>query len=257
MNNKRVLYLFIAMFTYLVIISFPTYLFTNDIDVIKGVELGLRLAYLVFIVLFSFLSPLRKRYTGKTRLTNLFLLLPLFFVAFMNIFYLGVVTRSSYESVFVQLTNDGERLTLILTLITVIITSIEEEFLFRYVVQRNLSMRHKMVRILVSSAFYAVSHVFIILYNGRGIINPWNLFSVLFAFGVGIILGILYEYTNNLTFPIIFNIIYSVCSCNDIYYKPELAQASTAYYLTISLFFVGAAVYILIFYFFMLKRENR
>ena len=257
MKSKKIFYLGIILTIYLLVISFPTYLFTKDMYVIKGVELGLRGAYLIFIILFSYFSPLRKMYTGKTRIWNLLLLLPLFFVAFMNLFYLGVVTGSSYESIFVQLQNDGEKISLVLTLLIVIVTAVEEEFLFRYVMQKNVTMAHKMVRILVTSAFFAASHFFIILYDGRGIINPINLISILLVFGIGIILGILYEYTNNLVVPITFNLIYSICSCNDFYYSPTIAHASYQYYITISLFSLGAAIYILIFYFFMLKRENR
>ena len=66
------------MLIYLIIICFPTYLFTNDLYVIQGVELGLRTAFLVFVILFSIFTKIAKSYTGKTRFSNLFLLLPLF-----------------------------------------------------------------------------------------------------------------------------------------------------------------------------------
>ena len=81
MKNNKFLNLGIAFLIYLTIISFPTYLFTHDLYVIYGVETGLRVAYLVFIILFSILTKTFRTYTGKTRFSNIFLLLPLFFVA--------------------------------------------------------------------------------------------------------------------------------------------------------------------------------
>lgn len=257
LKTKKILYISIALFIYLVIISFPTYLLTSDMDVIKGVELGLRSGYLIFIILFSIFTRIAKSYTGKTRLANLFLLLPLFFIAFINLFYLGVVSDSStgnpIQAVFEQ---DWNNTYDILKFVTIIVTVIEEELLFRYIIQRNLSIGHKIFRILTTAAIFAVCHFFRMLYDARGsFAEPLFFLEILFVFGIGIILGFLYEYTNNIFVPIAFNLIYSIC--NEMFFKVPLSVNATKYYITTAIFAAAGAAYLAIFYFLMLKKENR
>ena len=256
MRNKSFWYIFIAVAIYLVLISFPTYLFTSDLYVLYGVELGLRAAYLIFIILFSIFTHLAKTYNGKTKLSNFFLLLPLFFVAFFNLFYLAVVTRSNIpnplDAVF---NNDGNNTLIILKFVCLLIMAVEEELLFRYILLRNLKIGHKIVRILVTSAIFALCYFFKMLYDGRGVIVPINLLSIIIIFGIGIILGFLYEYTNNIFVPIAFSIIYAIC--NEMIYEITFEVATTKYYLTVLFFILGTAAYLSIFYFLMLKKENR
>ena len=186
-----------------------------------------------------------------------FLLLPVFFVAFINIFYISVVMQTQFENPFAMMVVDGELNVLaLLKLLTIIVTVVEEELLFRYIIQRNLTFGHKLVRITVTAAIFAACHFFVMLYDGLGTINPLDLFEIIFVFGIGIILGFLYEYTNNIAVPIAFNLIYSLC--NYMLYKVSISNTTSwQYYLTISLFTIYAAGYLLIFYFLMLKRENR
>lgn len=256
MKNKNILYISITMLIYLIIISFPTYVFTNDLYVIQGVELGIRSAFLVFVILFSIFTKIAKSYTGKTRFSNLFLLLPLFFVAFTNLFYLGVVSNSSFTNPFDTIfNNDGNNTLEILRFLTIIVTVLEEEILFRYIIQRNLTIGHKIFRILTTAAIFAGCHFFTMLYDGRGVIAPIELIEVALFFGVGIILGFLYEYTNNIFVPITFNLIYSIS--NKMLFKVSLSDIPTKYFITVSIIAASAALYLVIFYFFMLKREKR
>ena len=251
-KRKKFLYIGIALVLYVVIIAFPTYLFTQDVLVLRSIELGLRVAYLVFIALFAYFSKLGQTYTGKTRYSMLFLLLPMFFVAFINVFYLGVVRGSKFEFV----TNPFSDVISGLGFISLFITAVEEEVLFRYLVQKNLTFAHKIVRILVAATIFAITHVFVMLYSGLGRINPIDLLDVLFKFGIGIILGFLYEYTNNLAAPIAFNIIYSLS--NQMLYKVTLsANPHWSYYVTVASFALGGGIYLALFYFLMLKREDR
>ena len=139
------------------------------------------------------------------------------------------------------------------------------EILFRFIIQRNLTLSHKIVRILVAAAIYAITSIVIVFYSdmyfnsdtGRIVfMNPIDLLEVVFQFGIGIILGFLYEYTNNLAVPISFNIIYTLS--NQILFKVRLSDnPHWSYYLTISLIAAFAISYLCIFYFLMLKKENR
>ena len=251
-KQKKLIYIGLALVLYVLIIAFPTYLFTKDMLILTSVELGLRVAYLAFIILFSYFTRIGQTYTGPTKLRNFFLLLPMFFVAFVNTFYLGAIAGSKFTFVinpFTDIINGFAFLSLI-------VTAVEEVLLFGYLVQKNLTFAHKLVRIFVAAAIFAITHVFVMLYSGLGIIKPLDLFDVLFKFGIGIILGVLYEYTNNLAVPVTFNIIYTIS--NEMLYKVTISSnPHWSYYVTVACFAVGGALYLLTFYFFMLKKEER
>lgn len=258
-RQQKLLYIGIALVTYVFIIAFPVYLFTNDLLVIRIVELSLRVAYFVFIIIFSILTKLAKSFTGQTRFSNLFLLLPLFFVAFTNIFYLSVIKGTVV--VFNPFTDAINAL----WFVSLIVGCVEMEILFRFIIQKNLTLGHKLVRILVAAAIYAITYISITFYSELSInpetgkiafMAPIDLFEVVFQFGIGIILGFLYEYTNNLIVPVTFNIIYTLS--NQILFKVRLSSyPEWPYYVTIILMAVFAASYLCVFYFLMLKKENR
>lgn len=259
MKNKNILYISIALVIYVLFISFPTYLFVNDPVLYYAIEITLRGVYLIFIILFSIFTKLAKTYTGKTKWMNMLFLLPLFFVAFFNVFYLRVVGGSSVESLWSSITNifsgAGDRTYEILKFCTVIITVVEEELLFRFLLQKNINLGHKFVRIAITAAVFAICHFFTILYNGYEFMHPIQLLEILFVFGIGIILGVLFEYTNNIFYSMAFNMIFSLGAS---IYAIDLATTSGyQIYLTSSLFAVGAAAYICLFYFVILKKDQR
>ena len=260
MKNKNILYITIALVIYVILISFPTYLFIkDDPDLCYLIEIILRSVYLVFIILFSIFTKLAKSYTGKTRWLNMLILLPLFFVAFFNVFYLRVVAGSSIESLWSNITkvfySDGVNTHEILRFSSVVITVVEEEILFRFLLQKNLSLGHKFVRIAITAAVYTACHFFGMLYYGYGHIDPLQLLELLFVFSIGMILGVLYEYSNNIYYSMGFNMIYSLQAS----IFPIAITTTVGYkiYLTSALFAVGAAAYICLFYFVILKKEQR
>ncbi len=261
MKNKNILYITIALVTYVLFISFPTYLFVKeDPELYYIIEIILRTVYLVFIVLFSIFTKLAKSYTGKIKWMNMLFLLPLFFVAFFNIFYLRI-TGSSIDSLGKNISNvfysEGVNTYEILRFAFIIITVVEEEILFRFLLQKNLSLGHKFVRIAITAAVFAVCHFFTILYDGYEFVfaNPLQLLEIFFVFGIGIILGVLFEYSNSILYSMAFNMLYSLGA--GIYEIVLTNQSGYKIYLTSALFALGAAAYICLFYFVILKKEQR
>lgn len=258
MEKRKFWNLFILLAVYVVTISFPLYLIPgikDDIFVMQSIELALRAAYLVFIILFSIFTKLAKNYNGKTNVKNLLLLLPLFLVAFMNIFYWGVVAHINFNNVFKDFGPEGNHSYEIMLLFTVLITVAEEELLFRYILQKNLTIGHKIFRILVTASIFAACHFFELVFNHHGLFPPLESLQILLVFGIGIILGFLFEYTNNIFVPITFSLIYALCT--DLFFPVAFTGVAPSYYITISCFAIGAAAYLVIFYFVMLKKENR
>ena len=256
MKNKKPIYILIAVLIYVLFISFPTYLFVKDDLTLRYIiEVILRSAYLVFIILFSIFTKIAKSYKGKIRWLNMLLLAPLFFVAFFNLFYWEVVCHVGFGALKDQFEIIFKNTDQILRFICIIITVVEEELLFRYILQRNLSLGHKVVRIAVTAAIFTACHVFTMLYDGAGIIAPLQLIELVMVFGIGMILGFLYEYTNSIIYTIAFSFIYSVCAA--LLPINITMNIGWPYYLTLGLFAAGSVLYICIFYFFMLKKENR
>ena len=265
MKNKNFIYVLIALITYVVIISFPTYLIIPDDVVMRYViEVILRGAYLVFIILFSILTKIAKSYTGRTKYWNMLLLAPLFIVAFFNLFYHMVVLHEPFSALGDQIAHifysDGVQTYEILKFVCIILTVVEEELLFRYILQRNLLLRHKVNRILVTAAIYTACQFFAILYDFGGVFvvsQLWFLaFELSFIFGVGIILGFMYEYTNNIIYPIGFALLFYLCKGLLLVDSQNLVNF-TYYVITYVSFSVFAIGYICLFYFLMLKKENR
>ena len=258
-KQKKLLYIGIALVAYILVIAFPIYPITNDVLTINIVMLSLRVAYLIFIIVFSILTKIAKSYTGQTKLSNLFLLLPLFFVAFTHIFYLGAIKGSvTVYNPFSDAINS-------LRFFSLMVACVEAEILFRFIIQKNLTLGHKLVRILVAAAIYALTLLSITFYSELSFnpetqtisfMAPIDAIEVVFQFGIGIILGFLYEYTNNLVVPITFSIVYTIS--NQILFPLRLSSnPEWPFYVTITLMGVFAAAYLCIFYFLMLKKENR
>ena len=260
MKNKNILYITIALVIYVLFISFPTYLFVkDDPDLAFIIEIILRAVYLVFIVLFAIFTKLAKSYTGKFKWMNMLYLLPLFVVAFFNIFYLKVVTHSSTESLWTNVSNlfysQGVNTSNILRFSAMIIMVVEEEILFRFILQKNLNLGHKFVRIAITAAVFTACHFFAMLYDTAGLVEPLELLKLFFIFGIGMILGVLYEYTNSILYSMSFNMIFSL---GTLFYPISLVTNNTyKIYLTASIFTLFAAAYICVFYFFILKKEQR
>lgn len=247
MNKKTFWLLFIALGVYLITIAFPIYLITGDIATRMIVMLSLRSAYLVFIILFSIFTKLAKRYNGSSRIKNILLLSPLFLVAFMDLFYWGVVTHSKISF--------GDGLLTGLKIATILVTVLEEEILFRLVVQKNIMLGHKIIRILISASIFALAHIFNILFAFYPVIYPVDLLQLIVLFSIGVILGFLYEYTNNIIVPISFNLLYSFCT--DFFFHNSFVGVGKEYFFTIGGFLLFGAAYLCIFYFLILKKENR
>ena len=170
-------------------------------------------------------------------------------MAFTNIFYLGVIKgKTSFYNPFSDVLA-------ILLFSSLVVSAVEAEILFRFIIQRNLTLSHKIVRILITSAAFTICHFFFMLYRFNGIIIPLDLIELLFIFGIGFLLGFLYEYTNNIFVPMTFSMIFYICKrlINEV----SFSTAPGIFYLTLSLVTLGTAAYLLIFYFVILKRENR
>ncbi|MCR5505686.1 MAG: CPBP family intramembrane metalloprotease [Bacilli bacterium] len=250
MERRKTWDIVILLLVFVLSVSFPIGSITNDIDIILWVKIGLLAAYIVFAILFIYFTKIAHFFQGKVKHKNAFLLSPLFLVAFCNLFFFVVFRPGSLGKIQWDLT-------MVLSVILSLLTAVSEELVFRYIIQKNLRIQSKFVKILVASSLFALCHILTVI-SGWNLVKPatWNWFDlsiIAYTFFIGVCLGFLYEYTNNIVLPIAFHFIFNFINDNLFY-----VESWTLPYLFNCLgFALFGILYILLFYFVFTKREER
>ena len=248
MDRRKFWNVIILILVFIASVAFPVFIFP-DVDVRLGVKIGFLVAFIIFAILFCYFTGIAHVFQGKWNHRNGFLLSPLFVIAFCNLFYLTVIQKGS-----VGVTWD---LTFILGIIHALLTAVAEELVFRFVIQKNLTFQSKLVKILIASAIFAACHIFTVISNWN-LSNPasWNWFDltmIAYTFFIGICLGFLYEYTNNLVLPIIFHFFFNLI--NNVWVT--FSSWTVPYLINCLCFAAYGVAYLCLFYFVFTKRENR
>lgn len=181
--------------------SFPVDLFELTAMQKELIKLGLRillLTYYIYILwknrinIFKFANYKRALY-----------FIPFLLACFSNLIAMGVaqstVLPSFYPWDFI----------LVFT-INLVLSAILEEFLFRFIIQNSLIAASSIVRILASAGIFALFH----LLNLIDVSSVDQLVAVLiqvaYTFGLGILLGFIYEYTYSLPLCMAFHILFNI-----------------------------------------------
>ena len=173
-----------------------------------------------------------------------FLFLPIIFVCGSNFFYL------IFFPDIIDPTFDGQ---FYLKIVLHLLVAITEEVIFRGLLQSNLRIQNKLLKIVVTAFIFALFH-FIPFFTS---FDPSTLIIPVYTFGLGIILGMIYEYTGCLSicigFHFLFNFLNKVLfvastGSNDIQYGAFILVN-----IIVSLF---AIVYLASLYSFHLYREK-
>lgn len=185
----------ILILLYIAVASFPFSLFIKDNDFLSTLlSIGLIIIYLIFLYFYTRrkkdLSIEKKQFNIK----NSLLFLPCILAFFSNYFYLPFVAYYfKIDSMFPLL--------IVFTFITMLI----EEIVFRGLLFGQLKNFKPIARILISAGIFGFCHVNHFLSTS----NPLDLITVAYTFGIGIILGMLYEYGGNFIIVICFHFFYN------------------------------------------------
>lgn len=252
MERKKFWNTAILLFAFLTSVAFPITLISSDIMLIRIVRISLLAAFIIFALIFIHFTGLAHFYQGKWNVKNTLLLSPLFLIAFSDLFYIVVFKQS------VPGTLKWSDTYFVLDFVIHVLQVFAEEFVFRFVIQKNLTYQKKMVKILVASAIFGVCHV-ITAVSYWNLLDPatwqWtDLIIVIYTFFIGFILGTLYEYTNNLLLPIAFHLIFNVISG---LWIASMNLWDPLYLVNCLVFAAFGIGYICLFYFVFTKRENR
>ena len=113
-------------------------------------------------------------------------------------------------------------------------------------------LRHpkKIVRILISAAIFGVCHITRFLST----FNPADLIVVVYAFGLGMVLGLIYCYTNSFIACIVLHLLFNLV--NDFLFVSLFGVSNVLWYYLINVILaVIIGVYLLLVYLFIFEKK--
>lgn len=134
---------------------------------------------------------------------------------------------------------------------------IVEEFLFRLFIQNSLIFASSLKRIFASAGIFALFHLINIV-NVSSVDALANVaIQVVYSFGLGLLLAMIYEYTYSIPACIVFHLIFNILNLvlvKDVY---GLEIPVLTYYLTAVVAGLIVGIYAVLIYIFVLKRNDR
>ena len=241
MNRARIIDSAILTILLIGVATFPVNLLVHDLFWYYFIEALLMLAVLIFILFFENRHPETNPPKRRFVLNNFLLLLPSVLVAFSNFIY-ALCLQEPVNSSF--------GLYSIPHVIFIILNVIVEEFVFRKHLLGNLNHPKIIVRIVISAAIFALCHLPLFLTT----FNPANLIVVAYSFGLGIILGLIYCYTNSLIACIGLHLLFNLI--NDFLFEHLFYVNNVLWYYLINIFVaVIVGVYLTLVYLLKLRKN--
>lgn len=249
MNRFKFLDLLLFALLFVFVNAFPVDLITADINVRLILRISLRLLLLGYDIYLLIKNRINIFKFANYRRGLLFL--PFILVCFSNLIAAGISqTPMAYVVDPVYLS-----LICVYHLVGVVI----EELLFRLFIQRSLVYASSLKRILVSAGIFALFHLLNIVdvSSVEMLINV--LIQVVYAFGLGILLGFIYEYTYSIPLCVVFHLIFNFFNTifvENIYFV-NFSNNLLTYYLTAVISGLVVGIYTLLIYLFVLRRNER
>ena len=239
------LLLFILLFIF--VAAFPVNLITSDSTIQVLIRIGLRaliLAYYIYLIIKN-----RIKVFGIANIKNLLLCIPFMLLGLSNIF------AALFGGGFVL--PNGDWLYLSLFIIYHLLSVIIEEIVFRVFIHNALVNTTSVKRIFASAGIFALVHLLNMvesIVSVDAIVNVLE--QVLYAFGLGILLGLTYEYSHSLVGCIILH--FSFNFLNTILVIILGAYSSVlAYYLSAGIAALIVGGYAAIIWIFVFKKPER
>lgn len=199
----------------------------------------------IFLIIFTIILII---YISKTKLfkfkttdnTAISLFAPLFFICFINIFYLNIFQISwHFENL--------ESYNLVIIFVKVLI----EEIIFRKIFWDNFDFKNKIIKLLVGSSLFSVIHL-LNLING----NYIGVFvQVGYTFLIGFLMLIMYNFSNSLSLVVSFHLLYNLFN-NELVKIPSEYYFSGNYFVYIFIICMLTVLYMLFVFIFSKNKIN-
>lgn len=241
MFKNRFLDSVLIMILFVGLSTFPTNLITNDPYIYYAIEIGLMMVMILFIFLFQRRYPDIFPVIRRINYKNIALFTPLLIVPFSNFVYAWCLNESPYPYF-----NYFDILKVIFICLSVFV----EELCFRYILIPHINHENKLVVILISASIFALCH----LTHFFASFNPYDLIIVAYSFGLGIVLGFIFVYTNSIVACIIYHLLFNLL--NDFLFANIYPVNNPLWYYIINgIIALLAGVYLLLVYLFKLKEK--
>ena len=221
--------------------TFPVNLLVNDIFWYYVIEALLMLAVFIFILFYESRHPEIVPFKRRFSLTYFLWLLPVILIPFSNFLYALIFGESLYPNF--ALYNIPQVAFIALNIVV-------EEYIFRRHLLGNLNHPKKIIRILISAGIFGLCHITRFLST----FNPLDLIVVVYAFGLGMVLGLIYCYTNSFISCIVLHFLFNLV--NDFLFTSLFGVSEIMwYYLINAIFALIIGLYLLFVYLFVLEKK--
>ena len=239
--------LLIFALLFIFVAAFPVDLFKIDASYKLLIQISLRLLILFYYFYVCFVNRINIFKFQNLRRALLFI--PFLLACFSNLIAFGL---DGAQTVGITMTSEY----LSLLIIYHFLGAVVEEFLFRLFIQSALVRVGSIKRILYGAAIFALFH-FLNMVNIStvdGLVTV--LIQVAYNFGLGILLGFIYEYTYSL--PICIFLHFAFNFFNTVLYQyMGCVTSNFAFYLTAVVIALVLAIYTFLIYWFVLRRNDR
>ena len=197
-KRKRVFYsVILLILIYLLFVSIPFHMFIKDELVLFILNISMRLLFIPFFFIYVKKEGLASLNTPSFKFVD-FKYLPFLFLTFSNFIVVFLSNWVMFEGV--------STLTIIKDLVLSILIAFNEELVFRVVLIKEMSVGLSRIKtILLSSLVFGLTHLLNISSLGS---IPYVLLQVLYSFGVGLILSLIYTKTYNFVYVFIIHFLF-------------------------------------------------
>ena len=239
------LLLFSLLFIF--VVAFPVDLFPIDEAYRLLIKISLRLCILFYYIYIC--STKRINIFKFSNLKRLVLFVPFLLACFSNLIAYG------FDSSVPMSVNMSESIFSLL-IIYYFLGAVIEEFLFRLFIQSALVNVGSLKRIIYGALLFALFHLLNIvnISSVDGLITI--LIQVVYSFGLGILLGFIYEYTYSLPSCIVFHFIFNFFN-TALYEYLGCVTSDFSFYLTAVVIALVLIIYTFLIYFFVLRKNTR
>ena len=193
--------LWLSSLIFIFVVCFPLNYFASSLDpiYISLIQLFLRL------FLFGYNVHLIAKYHlpifNKPNFIALALCTPFLLACFTNLFsdIFANVVITNFELKWIHL----------IEVLIIIFTVLNEEILFRFFIYNQLNIRNKLLKIMASAGIFASFHLLNLLTPSFLAVYQSVLIQVIYTFGLGLILGFIYEYGKSIVACMVFHFLFN------------------------------------------------
>ena len=204
--KSQLIDLLIYILLFIFVVSLPVDLLRIELAYELIIRIGLRVILLIFFIYVIWKNKIKV--FGNSTFKELLIFLPFFIICFSNIFASLIGGGFDYVK--------SSCLVLFLEILLCLVGAVLEEIVFRLFIQTSLVNRSPLSRIILSALIFALCHLINVV-NVRSATAFVNvLIQTVYTFGLGLVLGFIFEYSSSLVFVVILHFAFNLF--NDVLY---------------------------------------